>query len=196
MPRPFALTVVYPQIIPQHNRGTYFIDMGHVYRDLPDQMRRRIAGTFCVHSPRRYVKIRPSDVYRPVIDVLADIERETPEVKHPTAIEHPITGETILYVSAAIAHRLESAAGNDLGEGVLHDLLEFSGQLDTTFTSRYIHFQTYEPRDIVIWDNRSLIHCARHTPIPEPAESLRITLHDHAPYYVSRDANTRASANV
>ena len=36
MPDPFGITLIYPQVIPQQNRGTYFIDMGEAYRRLHD----------------------------------------------------------------------------------------------------------------------------------------------------------------
>src|SRR6476619_2860634 len=32
MPKPFGLTLIYPQVLPKLNRGTYFIDMGRAWQ--------------------------------------------------------------------------------------------------------------------------------------------------------------------
>ncbi|GGM06029.1 putative dioxygenase [Streptomyces fumigatiscleroticus] len=183
MPRPFGLTLIYPQVIPAQNRGTYFIDMGQAYQKLPEELKKAIAGTRAEQSPRRYFKIRPSDVYRPVSELLEEIEQKTPAVKHPTTIVHPVTGETILYISEGFTCSLQDEQGTVLEEQLVPRLLEASGQLDMTFEHENIHLQTYEEGDLLIWDNRSLIHRALHTTTPEPAVSHRVTVHDEFPFY-------------
>lgn len=183
MARPFGLTLIYPQVVPQHNRGTYFIDMAAVHDRLPEDLKAAIAGTVTMHSPRRYFKIRPSDVYRPVKDLLEEIERTTPAVAHPTVFRHPATGRDVLYISEASAYEIRDAAGRLLDGDILRRLLEFSGQLDTTFAHANIHLQTFEQGDLLVWDNRQLVHCARHTTKPEPTMSYRVTVHDELPFY-------------
>ncbi|WP_418004909.1 TauD/TfdA dioxygenase family protein [Mycobacterium sp. PDNC021] len=181
MPEPFAITVFYPQLLPSTTRGTRFVNMATAYERLSPRLKEAIAGTFCTHSARRYVKIRPSDVYRPIGDVLADIERVTPPQRWPTVLAHPVTGERILYVSEAFTFGIEDAAGNPLPSSLLDDLLTESGQLDSTYAHPNIFVQTYEPGDVVLWDNRTLIHRALHNPTNEPTESYRITLTDEHP---------------
>ncbi|MFF1354023.1 TauD/TfdA dioxygenase family protein [Streptomyces sp. NPDC058297] len=188
MPRPFGLTLIYPQVIPAENRGTYFIDMGQAYQHLPEELKKAIAGTRAEQSPRRYFKIRPSDVYRPVSELLDEIEQKTPAVKHPTTFVHPVTGETVLYVSEGFTCALEDDQGNTLDEQLVPQLLEASGQLDMSFEHPNIHLQTYEEGDLLIWDNRSLIHRALHTTTPEPAVSHRVTVHDEFPFHEGFDA--------
>jgi alpha-ketoglutarate-dependent taurine dioxygenase len=183
MPRPFGLTLIYPQVVPKVNRGTYFIDMGRAYQKLPERLRAAVAGTTCRHSARRYFKIRPTDVYRPIHEVMADVERETPPVGHPTVITHPVTGEQILYLSEGFAYALEDADGNLLDDSVRRELLTLTGQLDSTFSHENIHLQTFEEGDLLIWDNRSLIHRALHTTKPEPTVSFRVTVHDEHPFH-------------
>jgi taurine dioxygenase len=178
MPRPFSLTFIYPQVVPKKNRGTYFIDMGRAYANLPEQLKESVAGTKARHSARRYFKIRPTDVFRPISEVLAEIEAESPDVFHPTVVTHPVTGEEILYVSEALAHELLDTDGTPLDDAVLQELFEATGQRDMTFTHENIHLQTFEEGDLLIWDNRSLIHRALHTSTPEPAVSFRVTVMD------------------
>ncbi|WP_327414071.1 (3R)-3-[(carboxymethyl)amino]fatty acid oxygenase/decarboxylase [Streptomyces sp. NBC_01233] len=178
MPLPFALTFIYPQVVPKKNRGTYFIDMGKAYEKLPEDLKSAMAGTRARHSVRRYFKIRPSDVYRPLAEVIAEMEEETPDVFHPTVVTHPVTGEEILYISAAVVQDLIDADDRPLEDGLLQQLLAQTGQFDTTFEHENIHLQTFEEGDLLIWDNRSLIHRALHTAQPEPAVSFRVTVQD------------------
>lgn len=178
MPRPFSLTFIYPQVVPKKNRGTYFIDMGRAYAALPERLKEAVAGTRARHSARRYFKVRPTDVFRPIGEVLAEIEKESPDVFHPTVVTHPVTGEEILYISDALTHELLDEDDNPLDEAVLGELFEATGQRDMTFTHESIHLQTFEEGDLLIWDNRSLIHRALHTTTPESAVSFRVTVMD------------------
>lgn len=182
MDKPFGLTFIYPQVIPQKNRGTYFIDMGRAYAALPQELKDAVRGTRAVHSPRRFFKIRPSDVYRPVGELLAEIEAKTPEVTHSAVVTHPHTGESILYISEGFTTGLRSAKGTDLDPDLLAALLQHSGQLDLTFERENIHLQRFSDGDLLIWDNRSLVHRARHTTTPEPAVSFRVTVYDDYPF--------------
>jgi len=183
MPQPFGLTLIYPQVVPKTNRGTYFIDMGRAYEAMPEELRNAADGLLCTHSPRRYFKIRPTDVYRPVGEVLEDIERETPPVVHPAVIVHPVTGERILYMSIAVTMGLMDRQGKPADPMLLHRLLEAVGQLDESLTHPNIYLQTFEKGDLLIWDNRSLVHRAKHAVKPEPTASFRVTVHDEYPFY-------------
>ncbi|MGW1777825.1 (3R)-3-[(carboxymethyl)amino]fatty acid oxygenase/decarboxylase [Streptomyces sp. NPDC002143] len=178
MPDPFGITLIYPQVIPQKNRGTYFIDMGRAYRKLPEDLQRAIVGTRCRHSVRKYFKIRPQDVYRPLSEIIEEVERKTPAVVQPTAFTHPMTGETVLYVSEGFTVGIEDERGEPLDEELLKRLFEATGQLDETFGHDNIHLQSFAQGDLLIWDNRSLVHRARHTTTPEPTVSYRVTVHD------------------
>jgi alpha-ketoglutarate-dependent taurine dioxygenase len=183
MKAPFAFTMLYPREVPSQNRGTYFINMGDAYRKLPADLKNAISGTRCHHSVRRYFKIRPSDVFRPIGEVVDEIERETPPVIHPTVIKHPVTGEEILFINEGFTFRIEDERGNDLGSDLLRSLLEETGQLDTSYRHDNIHLQTFEVGDLLVWDNRSLVHCGLHTGGNEPSTTFRVTLHDNQKPY-------------
>lgn len=182
MPRPFSITFIYPQVVPRNNRGTYFIDMGRAYAMLPERLKSAVSGTKARHSARRYFKIRPTDVFRPLGEVLEEIEKESPDVFHPTVVTHPVTGEKILYVSEALTHELLNGNGTALDDKLLQELFEATGQRDLTFSHENIHLQTFEEGDLLIWDNRSLIHRALHTGGSEPAVSFRVTVMDEHPW--------------
>lgn len=183
MKKPFAFTLIYPQVIPTQSRGTYFIDMGKVYESLQQEHKNKLAGTTCKQSVRKYFKIRPTDVYRPISEVLRDIEQETPEVTHKAVFTHPVTGEQVLYISEGFSQQIQDQAGHAMPDSFLDELLTLSGQKDLTFSSPFVHLQRFEKGDILFWDNRSLVHCALHSTTVEPTESYRITLHDQHDFY-------------
>ncbi|MFJ8601459.1 TauD/TfdA dioxygenase family protein [Streptomyces shenzhenensis] len=183
MPDPFGITLIYPRVIPEKNRGTYFIDMGTAYERLPEDLKKEVAGTQCRHSVRKYFKIRPHDVYRPISEIIEEVETKTPPVVQPTTITHPMTGETVLYLSEGFTVGIENQDGEPLDEELLKRLFEATGQLDDTFEHRNIHLQSFEKGDLLVWDNRSLIHRARHTTAPEPTVSYRVTVHDEHKLY-------------
>ncbi|MDZ7915055.1 MAG: TauD/TfdA family dioxygenase [Rhodococcus sp. (in: high G+C Gram-positive bacteria)] len=181
MPDPYAITLIYPQVLPSQNRGTYFIDMAQAYNRLDSGLKAAVDSTYSWNSSRRYVKIRPSDVYRPLGEIMEEVEEKTPAQLWPTVLSHPVTGESILYVTEAFTYAMEGRGGDALPKELLTELLEASGQLDLTFTHPNIFLQTYEPGDILLWDNRSLIHRALHTSTPEATVSFRVTVHDAHP---------------
>jgi alpha-ketoglutarate-dependent taurine dioxygenase len=182
MARPFGFTLIHPQVVPKVNRGTYFIDMGRAYEALPAELRAAAAEVTAVHSPRRFFKIRPGDVYRPIGEVMAEIEEKTPAVRHNAVIKHPVTGESVLYLSEGFTVALEDSNGKELDGDLLHRLLDATGQYDTTFEHEQIHLQRFDKGDLLIWDNRSLVHRALHTTTPEPAVSHRVTVYDEYPF--------------
>jgi taurine dioxygenase len=183
MVKPFGITMTYPQIVPATNRGTYFIDMAKFFAELDPTIQDMLRPALSEHSPRRYFKIRPSDVYRPIGEIQAEIERITPPVVHPAVFQHPITHEEILYISEAGTCELREPDGTRMPDYVLRQLLENSGQLDMSFTDPHIHLQRFVKGDLLIWDNRALIHRALHNVQPEPSLSYRITVNDAEPFY-------------
>lgn len=178
MPEPFAFSMVMPLAVPGADRGTYFIDLNKVWESLPAARQDSVRGTFSTHDPRRHIKIRPGDVYKPIGEVWDEINRTTPPVKWPTVIRHPYTDEEILYICSTGTSQIEDADGNLLEPGVLQALLSDSGQLDPDFASPFIHTQHYEVGDIILWDNRVLMHRAKHGTTAGTLTTYRLTMLD------------------
>ncbi|CAM2751005.1 taurine catabolism dioxygenase [Mycobacterium intermedium] len=178
MPEPFAFSMVVPLAVPGQDRGTYFIDLNRVWESLPPDKQDPVRGTVSTHDPRRHIKIRPTDVYRPIGEVWAEISRTTPPIKWPTVIRHPKTDQEILYICASGTTKIEDHEGNVLDPAILNELMEATGQLDPEFTSPFIHTQHYEVGDIVLWDNRVLMHRAKHGTAAGTLTTHRLTMLD------------------
>jgi alpha-ketoglutarate-dependent taurine dioxygenase len=185
MEKPFALTLILPQVVPKGGRGTYYIDLGKAYEALPQLLKDAVGRAKAVTTPRRYFKIRPEDVYRPIGELLAEIEAKTPAVTRNAVSKHPYTGESVLYISEGFTVGLTDEHGKNLDDGLLRELLAATGQYDDTFQRAGIHLQQFDVGDLLIWDNRSLVHCARHMATPEPAVSFRVTVYDEYPFDAS-----------
>lgn len=177
MPRPFDITLTSPRVVPDRDRGTLFIDLAKAYEALSPELKREVEGTTATHTVRRYFKIRPGDVFRPVCELLAEIDAKTPPVTAPTVYEHPHTGERVLYLSEGFTESIRDADGRSRPE-LLRELLSATGQLDGIDGEVPVHLQTFEAGDVLVWDNRSLVHRAVHTTTPAPVVSWRVTVHD------------------
>lgn len=178
MPEPFAFSMVLPLTVPGPDRGTYFIDLNRAWASLPAETQDRARGTLSTHDPRRHIKIRPDDVYRPIGEVWNEITRTTPPIKWPTVIRHPQTGEEILYICASGTTRMEDHDARLIDPELLEDLMAATGQLDTEFTHPFIHTQHYEVGDIILWDNRVLMHRAKHGTSAGTLTTYRLTMLD------------------
>ena len=183
MPQPLSFSMIYPQALPNNNRGTYFIDMAKAFKNLPDKLKNVAANSSSNHSVRRYFKVRPEDVYRPISEILDEIEKVTPPSEHPTTFVHPVTEEIILYITEGFTYQINNSDGKPMDASILTDLLFHSGQLDRSFEHSLIEDHTFELGDIRIWDNRALAHCAHHTVTTEPTVSFRLTMYDDYPFH-------------
>ena len=76
-----------------------------------------------------------------------------PDVLHPVVVRHPVTGRKALYVSPRFTIGIA-----ELPDAEAQPLLDelFAHQLDHCF--RYVH--KWQDGDLVMWDNRCLMHCA------------------------------------
>lgn len=178
MPEPIAFSMVVPLAVPGPGRGTYFIDLNKVWESLPVAKQDQVRGTFSTHDPRPYIKIRPSDVHKPIGEVWAEFTRTTPPIQWPTVIRHPKTGKESLYVCVTGTTFIEDKDGNRLDPSVLQDLLDATGQTDPDFLAPTIHTQHYEVGDIILWDNRVLVHRAKHGTQQGTLTTYRLTMLD------------------
>lgn len=181
MPEPFSLTMTLPLAVPGNDRGTYFIDLAEAWKRVPRDLQEKLIGTTTINSPRRYVKIRPSDVYRPIGELIQEIEEQTPPQQWPTVVRHPITGENFLYICEAFTETILDADGTPLDDSILQELLRISGQLDDTFSNDIIQTQHFGVGDALLWDNRVLAHRAKHGSTQGLVTTHRVTMTDGYP---------------
>jgi alpha-ketoglutarate-dependent taurine dioxygenase len=143
---PPMLTALYAVEVPPWGGDTEFANTERGYAALPQETRRLIAGlrvVFCWGAARRASGGGP----------LAEAELGgQPPVDHPLVRTHPETGKKALYLGNHASHILGIPEAK--GAALLEDLLEHTTQ------PRFVYAHRWRKGDLVIWDNRCLLHRA------------------------------------
>jgi taurine dioxygenase len=146
MRRPASTTLLYAIDIPPDGGDTLFANMHAAYEALTPETKQRIDGLRAVHS---WEQSRYNSGSRPASpeEIAA-----APPVPHPLVRTHPQTGRKGLYLGNHTSH-IEGMPVEE-GRALLKTLLEHVTQ------PQFIYRHKWKPGDIVIWDNRSLLHKA------------------------------------
>jgi taurine dioxygenase len=148
MAEPSALTALHGVIVPEIGGDTEFANLYAAYDALSDTMKHRLEGMKAVH------------MMAPDRDDLGRRRSIAPEVRakqipstHPLIRTHPETGRKALYVSR---NRMDHLVGMDRAEGhrLIDELTEHATQ------PRFVYRHKWRTGDVVIWDNRCLLHRA------------------------------------
>ena len=178
---PKVLTMLMPKVLPRnHPRSTKFIDMAAVYAALPPATKEKLAGAELLHSGRYRYKVRPDNVGFDIFEILSFIDMVAPPSRHPAVIEHPYTGEKVLYANRGFTI---SIADRSLDESanLLKEIFDFAE------TDRFVKEVRWSMGDIIIWDNRFLNHTSGRNSGPEEETMMhRITLRDDFPLCASQ----------
>lgn len=174
---PLPLTMLYPQILPNSMRETYYIDMQEVYKNLPTNLRDYVDGKYMIHEAKWRYKVQEWDIDRAIIDIMNDFEQKFPPVKHPAIITHPVTQEKILYMNQGFTTGIVGF-DYETNQKVLPELFAFIER------DEHIYTHVWKEGDIILWENRSLNHKASIVPEGEKSVSYRIGIYDGLPFYV------------
>lgn len=123
--------------------GIAFVDQRRALASLPPRLRARLDSLRAVHA-------NPLD--------------PTARSEHPLVRRHPVTGEPSLYANPAFTTRILN-----LPEAESRRLLRTLFAAATAAALTWEHM--WEEGDVLIWDNRSILHTARSGPA---LEALRI----------------------
>lgn len=177
-PRPQPLTVLYPQLLPEAKRETLFINMADVYDALPAALRSIVDGRTAKHDPAMRYKVGQADVDAnlDVGEILERGRRMFPAPTHPLVITHPATGRRILYMNSGFTTSID---------GLPHEESQVALEELFAFIERPEHVQphSWELGDIIVWDNRMLIHKAGYMAAGDFQTIFRLGIDDLVPFY-------------
>lgn len=182
---PLPLTMVAPRLIPSGNRGTAFVDMEAAYANLPADLRRFTDGTTAIHEAKWRYKVQASDIDKSITEILEEFGAQTPAVRHPTVITHPVTGRKLLYVSRGFTVGIEGLAHEE-GRAALAALFAYVERPE------HVHLQPWAKGDILLWDNRQVIHMSSGQLHGSPSISYRIGVYDGLPFYAEKNGRNVA----
>jgi taurine dioxygenase len=145
---PPKATVLHAVTLPDKGGDTQFVNMSLAYAELPEATKRRIAKLKAIHV----FQSRHSG--RKLLTLSSERKELVPDaVTHPIVRAHPETGRPALYINPI---RVEGIVGMDEAEALalLDELIEFATQ------ERFEYRHRWRNGDMVMWDNRCLLHKA------------------------------------
>ncbi len=144
---PSLMTLLHAVVLPPDGGGdTQFANTARAYAALPAETKRALAGLKVVHS---WEASRRNTGQRPATE---EEKRERPPVTHPLVRTHPDTDAKILYIGSHTSHVVGMPEAD--GRRLLDELLAHATQPQFIYTHRW------RPGDLVMWDNRCLLHRA------------------------------------
>ncbi len=167
---PPKATALYAVKLPNTGGDTQFVNMYEAYDALPAQTRRRIDGLQAHHV----YQSRYSERKLPKLPG----ERQAIAAKtviHPLVRTHPQTGRKAIYINPI---RIEKINGLETREtlSLLEELLEHATQ------EKFQYRHKWHSGDVVIWDNRCLLHKANGDyPVEEVRYLYRLMLKGERP---------------
>jgi taurine dioxygenase len=146
--RPPKATVLHAVKLPDRGGDTQFANMAAAYAGLPGAMQARIADLLGIHV---YQSSHSARKLMGLSD--ANKERVPNAVLHPIVRTHPESGRKSIYLNPI---RIEGILGLDHKEALplLDGLLEHATQ------KQFQYRHEWRPGDLVMWDNRCLLHKA------------------------------------
>lgn len=151
-------------ILPEQGGETEFADMRAAYDALPDDVRGEIEGLVVEHSAF-HSRIQLGDQQYTPEDLA-----KYPTVEWPIVRTHPGSRRKTLFIGAHATRIVERPVPE--GRLLLAELLEHATQ------RRFVYRHTWRPGDLVIWDNRAVLHRGRRYDLSQRRELRRSTVED------------------
>jgi taurine dioxygenase len=125
---------------------TGFLSMYHAYETLPADLKAAIEGRMIKHDSSRNSAGELRSGFKEVSD-----PREAPGAVHPAVIRHPVTGRKALFLGRRPFGYIMGMSLED-SEALLDKLWAHATR------NEFAWFQKWNPGDLLIWDNRCVMH--------------------------------------
>jgi taurine dioxygenase len=145
---PPKATVLHAVKLPDRGGDTQYVNMHRAYEDLPAATKQRIDGLRAIHVYQSRHSARK-------LMTLTEANRQAvPDaVLHPLVRTHPETGRKAIFLNPIRIEGIEGMAEAD-ALSLLDELLEHARQ------PQYEYRHQWRLGDLVMWDNRCLLHKA------------------------------------
>jgi taurine dioxygenase len=167
---PPKATALYAVKLPKTGGDTQFVNMYQAYDALHEVMKKRIDGLQARHVYQsKYSERKLPSLTQDRMKIASE------SVTHPIVRTHPRTGRKALYINPI---RVEGIVGMPEQEALslLDELLEHATQ------EKFQYRHKWKAGDLVIWDNRCLMHKANGDyPVSELRYLYRVMLKDDRP---------------
>jgi taurine dioxygenase len=147
-PAPPKATTLFAVQLPSRGGDTQYVNMHRAYEDLADEMKRRIDGLRAVHV---YLSKYSPRALGPIDE--ASLRNVPPPGIHPLVHTHRDNGRKALYLNPVRIEAIEGMADRD-ALALIDELMRHATQ------QKYEYRHQWRHGDMVIWDNRSVMHQA------------------------------------
>ena len=142
---------------------TEFADMRAAYEALDDERRSWLDAKLAVHD-WTYSQGQIGG-----LEIMTDAEKAAiPAVRHPVVRIHPDTGRKALYIGRHASHIV--------GEDVKSSRALLAQLADDACQAPRVYVHHWREGEVVMWDNRCVLHRRRPSPPEEPRIMLRTTV--------------------
>jgi taurine dioxygenase len=159
--KPCSATMLYGIEIPSQGGDTCFANAYHAYETLPDALRRKIEG-------KRAMNVYDYN-YADTRGGTFEVREGIPHASHPVVRTHPVTKRKALYVNRLMTGFIEDMPRDESDE-VLEQLFTHQERPE------YVYAHKWTPGDVVIWDNRCLLHARTDFDASERRLLRRVTI--------------------
>jgi taurine dioxygenase len=167
-------SMLHAQELPQQGGDTLFANQHTAWESLPRHLQRAVDGASAEHSYlAKYAELQKRNPWRPNL-TQAQIDEVVPAI-HPIVRTHPETGRRALFVSEHFTTRVVGLPQDESRE-LLDALFAHSTRPE------HIYRHQWQERDMVFWDNRSLMHLAAGCPDDQRRKLYRTTIEGDAPF--------------
>lgn len=146
MPQPSMATMLHALDVPSEGGDTRFANMHAAYDALTGKTKARIDRRHVVHS------WEASRINAGVKPATEEEKTDAPPVTHPLVRTHPVTGRKAIFVGNHASHVEELPL--EEGRALIKELIAFATGPEFTTSHKW------RKGDLVMWDNRSLLHRA------------------------------------
>jgi len=154
-PVPAMASLLSGREVPPVGGETEYVSLRHAYATLPAELQRRLEGRVVVHS----ILYSRSTIAPGLFD--PEHEQELPPVRQALVRANPVNGRKAIYIGSH-AWYIEGMDGAE-SRRLLDDLLAHTTRPESVYQHRWARW------DLVMWDNRAVLHRGR----PWDAERYR-----------------------
>ncbi len=167
---PQTATMLYAVEVPTRGGETTFANMYMAYEALPGDIKARLEGKSALHA-FTYNTQTVSEVERKK----SQGETTVGHFSHPVFRTHPVTRRKALYVNRLMTQEIEGIEPEE-SRRLLEMLFDHSERPE------FIYAHKWQPRDLLIWDNRCLNHGRSDFDPSERRLMRRLTIAGERPF--------------
>ena len=176
MPLAAKASVLSARVVPSEGGETEWADMRAAYEALDQGTRERIADMAAYHS-LYYSQAKIG--HKAETGASYGFHGEEPPLR-PLVKVHPVTGRPALYIGRH-AYGVPGLTEEE-SESLLDELVTFACQPPRTYR------HAWQPGDVVIWDNRCVLHRARPYDRSQPRVMMHVRIRGEEPSELARSA--------